>query len=95
MRGTPASATSVVRLVFLARLREALGASHERLDLAAPTTVGALRAMLCARGGAWAVELAPGRAVRVAVHPTLFANNVRPAPGDKVELFPPVTDGDR
>ena len=93
MRGTPASATSVVRLVFLARLREALGTSHERLDLAAPTTVGALRAMLCARGGAWAVELAPGRAVRVAVNHALVADDVRISPGDEVAFFPPVTGG--
>ena len=93
MRGTPASATSVVRLVFLARLREALGASHERLDLAAPTTVGALRAMLCARGGAWAVELAPGRAVRVAVNHALVADDIRIGPGDEVAFFPPVTGG--
>ena len=93
MRGTPASATSVVRLVFLARLREALGASHERLDLAAPTTVGALRATLCARGGAWATELAPGRAVRVALNHALVADDARVAPGDEVAFFPPVTGG--
>ena len=93
MRGTPSSATSVVRLVYLARLREALGASHERLGVAPETTVGALRAELCARGGAWAVELAPGRAVRVAVNPALVGDEARVVPGDEVAFFPPVTGG--
>ena len=93
MRGSPESATSVVRLVYLARLREALGASHERQPLAAATTVGALRAELCARGGAWAVELAPGRAVRVAVNHALAADDARVVPGDEVAFLPPVTGG--
>ena len=93
MRGTPSSATSVVRLVYLARLREALGASHERLGVAPETTVGALRAELCARGGAWAVELAPGRAVRVAVNHALVGDEARVVPGDEVAFFPPVTGG--
>ena len=93
MRGSPASATSVVRLVYLARLREALGASHERLAIGAGTTVGALRAELCARGGAWGVELAPGRAVRVAVNHALAADDALLAPGDEVAFFPPVTGG--
>lgn len=93
MRGSPASVTSVVRLVFLARLRDALGASHERYAVPAETTVGALRAELCARGGAWAVELAPGRAVRVAVNHVLAGAEARVVPGDEVAFFPPVTGG--
>jgi molybdopterin synthase sulfur carrier subunit len=93
MRGAPVTSTSVVRLVFLARLRESLGASHERLEIDAPTTVGALRATLCARGGAWAAELAPGRAVRIAVNHELARDDAPVAPGDEVAFFPPVTGG--
>ena len=93
MRNDPGAATSVVKLVYLARLREALGASHERLEVDAPTTVGALRARLCGRGGAWATELAPGRAVRIAVNHELARDDARVAPGDEVAFFPPVTGG--
>ena len=93
MRGPPDLATSVVKLVFLARLREALGASHERLALDAATTVGALRATLCARGGAWAAELAPGRAVRIAVNHEIARDDAIVSPGDEVAFFPPVTRG--
>ena len=93
MRGAPAISVSVVKLVYLARLREALGASHERFEVDGPTTVGALRASLCARGGAWAVELAAGRAVRVAVNHEIARDDARVAPGDEVAFFPPVTGG--
>ncbi|MEO8486261.1 MAG: molybdopterin converting factor subunit 1 [Betaproteobacteria bacterium] len=93
MRGSPTLATSVVRIVFLARLREALGVSDERYAIDGDTSVGALRAALCARGGAWAVELAPGRAVRIAVNHALVRDDARIAPGDEVAFLPPVTGG--
>jgi len=93
MRGSPSTSTSVVRLVFLARLREALGTSHERYAIGEATTVGALRASLCARGGAWAEELAAGRAVRIAVNHALAADDARVDAGDEVAFFPPVTGG--
>ena len=93
MRGAPASSASVVKLVFLARLREALGASHERLEIGDPTTVGALRATLCARGGAWAAELGPARAVRIAVNHEIARDDATVSPGDEVAFFPPVTGG--
>jgi len=93
MRGSPSTSVSVVKLVFLARLREAIGASHERFAVEAPTTVGAIRASLCARGGAWAAELAPHRAVRIAVNHELVRDDAPVSPGDEVAFFPPVTGG--
>jgi molybdopterin synthase sulfur carrier subunit len=93
MRGPSDHAVSVVKLVFLARLREVLGASHERFALAGETTVGALRAQLRSRGGAWEVELSPGRAVRVAVNHALAGDDERVVPGDEIAFFPPVTGG--
>jgi len=93
MRGAPATSVSVVKLVFLARLRDAFGASHERYAIDAPTTVGAIRAALSARGGAWANELAPGRAVRIAVNHELARDDATVSPGDEVAFFPPVTGG--
>jgi molybdopterin synthase sulfur carrier subunit len=88
------SVSAPLSLVYLARLREALGAASERID-APPgvTTVGALRSWLAARGGAWAAELAPGRAVRIAVNHEIADADTPVRPGDEVALFPPVTGG--
>jgi molybdopterin synthase sulfur carrier subunit len=86
--------TTTVSLVFLARLREAFGASHERVEPpAGVTTVGALRAWLAERGGAWARELAPDRAVRFAVNHDLAQADTPVRAGDEVAVFPPVTGG--
>jgi len=88
------SAAATVSLVYLARLREAFGASSEHV-VAPPdvNTVGALRTWLAGRGGAWAAELAPGRAVRIAVNHDLASSETPVRPGDEVALFPPVTGG--
>ncbi|MEP7205758.1 MAG: molybdopterin converting factor subunit 1 [Casimicrobiaceae bacterium] len=83
-----------VRLVYLARLREAFGASGEEVPLPDDVrTVGALAAWLAERGGPWAAELAPGRALRVAVNYHVARPESAVAPGDEVALFPPVTGG--
>jgi len=84
---------TTVRLVLLARLREALGCTAEHLPIDAPTNVADLVAGLRARGGAWATELAPGRAVRVAVNHELAQGTTLVRPGDEVALFPPVNGG--
>ena len=86
--------TDTLTLVYLARLREAFGTSSERI--APPpgvATVGALRTWLAERGGVWATELAPGRAVRIAVNHVLAAPDREIHAGDEVALFPPVTGG--
>jgi molybdopterin synthase sulfur carrier subunit len=89
-----ATVTVTLKLVYLARLRDAFGRASEQVDVPATTeTVGALRDWLVARGGAWAVELAPGRAVRAAVNHTLADGSTRVRDGDEVALFPPVTGG--
>lgn len=88
------SAATTVRLVYLARLREAFGTSHERLE--PPEGVGtvyALRAWLCGRGGIWATELAPERAIRFAVNHELAHPDTPVRAGDEVAVFPPVTGG--
>lgn len=85
----------VVRLVYLARLREALGRADESLQLPAnlPATVAGVIEALRARGGAFAHELAPGRAVRVAVNHATAKPGDAVRDGDEVALFPPVTGG--
>ena len=92
MRDT--TTTDTITLVYLARLREVFGTSTERLTPPAGVhTVAALRTWLAARGGAWATELAPGRAVRIAVNHDLAAADTPIEAGDEVALFPPVTGG--
>ena len=84
-----------LRLVYLARLREAFDASGETLELACgeTPTVATVIAALRSRGGAWSVELAPGRAVRYAVNRRLARLDHPVADGDEVAIFPPVTGG--
>ncbi len=92
MRDTAAPTT--LTLVYLARLRDAFGTATERVSPpAGVTTVAALCAWLATRGGAWGAELAPGRAVRIAVNHDLASPDTPIRPGDEVALFPPVTGG--
>ena len=85
---------TTLSLVYLARLREAFGAASERVEIPPDvTSVAALRAWLAARGGAWATELAPGRAVRIAVNHAVAQPDTPVHAGDEVALFPPVTGG--
>lgn len=84
----------MITLVYLARLRESLGVPSEVVEPPAGIgNVAALLAWLRARGGAWAAELAPGRAVRVAVNFDVADGQTPVRAGDEVALFPPVTGG--
>ena len=84
----------MVQLVYLARLREVFATAGENVDLPRDVaTVASLLAWLARRGGAWAAELAPGRAVRVAVNHDVARAETPVRAGDEVALFPPVTGG--
>ena len=84
----------MITLVYLARLREALGTSAEKVEPPHEVgTVAALLAWLRSRGGVWAAELAPGRAVRVAVNFGVARTDTPIKAGDEIALFPPVTGG--
>jgi sulfur-carrier protein len=88
--------TLTIHVVYLARLREAFGTAGERLVLrskSGATTVNEVIAALGSRGGAFANELAPGRAFRVAVNHAIVSRDTRVAQGDEVALLPPVTGG--
>ena len=83
-----------IQLVFLARLRERFGVSREAFALTVDIdTVAALLAGLRLRGGAFAEELAAGRAFRVAVNQEVVALDHPVKAGDEVAIFPPVTGG--
>jgi molybdopterin synthase sulfur carrier subunit len=84
----------MIHLVYLARLRDALGTAAESVDLPREvSTVHTLLAWLAQRGGVWTQELAPGRAVRVAVNHDVALGDTPVRAGDEVALFPPVTGG--
>ena len=83
-----------LRLLYFARLREALGIDRE--DVTVPESVedvAALTAWLRARGGAWTSELAAGRAYRVAVNQDMAHAGTRLSDEAEVAIFPPVTGG--
>ncbi len=96
MTQAPATFVAIsVRVVYLARLREALGLPGETLTIAVddPPSVASIEALLRARGGSFAAELAPGRAVRFAVNHRLAHRGTSVHDGDEVAVFPPVTGG--
>jgi sulfur-carrier protein len=88
------SQTAVIRILYFARLREALGRTEEELVLPDDVRdVGTLLAFLRNRGGAWSQELAPGRPVRAAVNQDMSDAGATIKGGDEIAFFPPVTGG--
>jgi molybdopterin synthase sulfur carrier subunit len=85
---------NMITLLYFARFREAFGMASEKLVLpAGATTLDGIRATLAARGGAWAHELAAGRAFRAAVNQDIASTDTPVKDGDEVAFFPPVTGG--
>jgi sulfur-carrier protein len=83
-----------IRLLYFARLREAFGMPSEDVTLPEGVRdVGALAQWLRERGGVWALELAPGRAYRVAVDQEMAGPGTRLHEDAEVAVFPPVTGG--
>jgi sulfur-carrier protein len=83
-----------IRILYFARLREVLGPASEQVTLPAEVaTAGALLAWLRQRGGAWAEQLAEGRAFRVAVNQDMADAGTPLSEGCEVAIFPPVTGG--
>ena len=95
MNDSPIRYRVTVNVVYLARLREAFGTANERLtvDRDEGITANDIVAALASRGGPFAVELAPGRAVRIAVNHAIVSLDTRINDGDEVALLPPVTGG--
>ncbi len=88
------NSSATITLKFFASVREAVGVSEEALALPeGVATVGAVRALLIARGGAWAEALAPTRALRMAFNHVMCEAATSVAGGGEVAFFPPVTGG--
>lgn len=83
----------MVKVLFFAGLREAVGTSAEELALpAGVATVAGLRDHLAGRGEPWAA-LARMRNLRAAVNQAMAGPEAAVADGDEVAFFPPVTGG--
>jgi sulfur-carrier protein len=81
-----------LRMLYFARLRERFGLAEEALEFGGGT-VADLLAHLQTRGGAWAEELAAGRAFRVAVNQDIVLLDAVLPDNAEVAIFPPVTGG--
>ena len=83
-----------VRLLYFARLREVFATAQETPVLPEGVdTLAGLLDWLRARGGAWAEELATGRAYRVAINQDLVERDAPLGDNDEIAIFPPVTGG--
>ena len=81
-----------ITVKYFASIRELIGAGSELVETAA-ATLGDLRDELIARGGAYAVALARGRALRVAQNQVMAREDMVLQQDAEVAFFPPVTGG--
>jgi sulfur-carrier protein len=83
-----------LKLLYFARLREALGTAAE--EVAVPDGVADVQGLmdwLASRGGVWQEEFAGCRPLRAAVNQELVTNTANFKAGDEIAFFPPVTGG--
>jgi sulfur-carrier protein len=84
----------MVTILYFARLRETVGVASEQVALPEDVkNLGALRAWLRRRGGAWAQALAESTNVRTAVNQDMVGGDAAISDGDEIAFFPPVTGG--
>lgn len=81
-----------LRVRYFASIREALGAG-ETIEMPPGSTLGDLREQLVARGGAHALALGRGRALRTALDQAMAEEAALLQDGSEVAFFPPVTGG--
>lgn len=82
----------MIRVLFLAQLREQIGTSELQVAAADAGSVAALRQYLINSHPQWEKYLANGKLL-VAVNHEYAKTNVAIKPGDEVAFFPPVTGG--
>lgn len=84
----------MIDVLYFARVREALGQSHERLDRSEDlATVADLIDHLRARGGVWATTLSRDETLLTAVNQEIARADTPIRDGDEIAIFPPVTGG--
>ena len=82
----------MISVVYFARLKEVFGIAEESLA-SQPATVADLIALLAARGGVWADELAASKVFRVAINQEMAQLADAIPDNAEVAIFPPVTGG--
>lgn len=83
----------MIRVLFFASTREALGLDGLDIELPRPAvTVDEVLAELRLRGPVWAEALSQGRVLH-AVNHEMVSSGSRVEDGDEVAFFPPVTGG--
>jgi len=83
-----------IRVLYFARLREALGTGREEIELpASVATLGELRAWMIGRGDPWAKAFSTIRPLRAALAQKVCDDDARLREGAEVAFFPPVTGG--
>ena len=81
-------------ILYFARLRESFGKGRESVSLPdGVTTVGSLLDWLRQRGDPWSIELAVGKAFRIAVDQDMANGSTPLSDGCEIAIFPPVTGG--
>ena len=83
-----------LRVLYFARLREALGLAQE--DITLPAGIGdiaSLMTWLSARGAPWQQEFGAGGRLRAAINQQLAGSESRFKNGDEIAFFPPVSGG--
>jgi molybdopterin synthase sulfur carrier subunit len=84
----------LIKLLYFARLREALGTSSESVEPPDEVSnVKALMAWLASRGGEWQMQFDGCRQIRAAINHELVSDDAPIKAGDEVAFFPPVTGG--
>jgi molybdopterin synthase sulfur carrier subunit len=84
----------MIKVLYFARLREALGTSEEGVEPGKDVaSVADLQTWLRRRGDPWAAELDPSRRILAAVNQTMASSDTQLNEGDEVAFFPPVTGG--
>jgi sulfur-carrier protein len=83
-----------IKVLYFARLKEAVNYSTEEIDLPADIkTVTALKNHLASRGDTWADLFSGKQTIRAAINHELVDNLAKITAGDEVAFFPPVTGG--
>ncbi|MBK1648455.1 MoaD/ThiS family protein [Rhabdochromatium marinum] len=83
----------MIRLLYFASLREALGCDGEDYPLETPVSLAELRVQLASRDQPWCDALAPEQPLLAAINQQVVSAEARIHPGDEVAFFPPVTGG--
>ena len=84
----------IIKILYFARIKEAVNYSTEELDLPADvSTITALKNYLSLRGDTWASLLNGKQVVRAAINHALVDDLALIQAGDEVAFFPPVTGG--